>query len=215
MRSSISAEPKELQGPAELDAYLEGRVGALASGVPEFPILIAGRGRCPGCGASVPPDGPNAPFGMTAAQLRKAGRTACLCKRCGFPLRRWKRLRTDGRPCWFCGEPVPEADPTAESVTCALCLSHRADLLKAGKSKRTTPRLRCTDCDSPLPLGRQRHGRCDRCRRKRRRESWRRSKRKAGQHSTPSPSQTPVNIGRNGRDSGPNGRRSSARVLAS
>lgn len=53
-----------------------------------------------------------------------------------------------------------------------------ADLLKAKRHKRKAQRRKCLDCGDVLPSDRRRTGRCEKCRRKRRRTSYRESKRR-------------------------------------
>jgi len=69
--------------------------------------------------------------------------------------------------CWACalGEPDRRVDP-------------RDFLGVATVQKRKAPRFKCRDCGETLPPERQRPGRCEKCRRKRRLKSWRNSKRR-------------------------------------
>lgn len=165
---SIVDEPKRFGSFAELDAWLD--VQLAAAEVSELPVVLASSGLCPGCGAPVAPDGPEAPTGMTSAQLIKAGRRDCLCPACGFPVRRRKRGRTDAPTCRYCARPVPEADDEALVVTCALCVSHRADLKRLGLLREDKAERVCPDCGEERAKYAQR---CPGCAEKHRRKKAR------------------------------------------
>jgi len=143
--------------------------------VPELPVVLASSGVCIGCGAAIPPDGPNGPVGMTREQLISSGRTKCLCPSCGMPIRRWKLGRKSAPTCICCGRPVPEADPATVRVTCGLCTSHRADLQRLGLLRRTKPERTCPDCGGERPKYAKR---CRRCAARRRRQAARERQRR-------------------------------------
>lgn len=78
--------------------------------------------------------------------------------------------------CWACalGEPNRRVEPRG-----FLGIPSAEDLrLRAIAGKRQAPRLKCRDCGQALPPERRRPGRCEKCRRKRRRKTWRESKRR-------------------------------------
>ncbi len=178
-------------------------------------VVHARSGRCPGCGEPIPPDGPDAPMGMTGAQLAKAGRTACLCEHCGSPLRRWKRIPKNAPECRACGEKVAGGSPQAESVLCWMCTYKGLAALEAGKVKPSRKGHKCMDCGAPLPLSRQRLGRCEKCKLRRRRESFRNSKRRAKHLSTVKGAQTPANTGSNDPENGHTGLNSTSMIWSS
>ena len=215
MKRSIVNEPREFRSFDEFAEWFDAQLSAFGSGVPELPVFYAKCGLCPKCGQPVPPNGPDAPIGMTGAQLAKAGRTGCLCKCCGFPVRRWKQRRDDGPACKHCGALVPEADDNITVVECAPCVSWRSDLHAAGLLKKPKRKLKCSDCNTLLPPNRRRPGRCEKCRDKRRRESYRNSKRKAGQHSTVKGARTRINSGSNDPENRPAGPRPTSPISGS
>lgn len=172
---SVIDEPGASGSSAKLDAYPDQRLERADHKAPERPVVCAPSRVCPGCGCPIPADGPDAPVGMTRAQLIRAGRTACLCKRCGFPLRRWKRRRRYAPTCRDCGREVPEADDAADSVTCDLCLLHRAELRRLGLLRKTDPDRTCPDCGMDRPKHTRR---CTRCATRRRRAKARERQRR-------------------------------------
>ena len=163
---SIVISPRHFRRFAHMDAFLDERLGSTDGKARHLPAVFAQSGVCPVCQEPTPPDGPDAPLGMTSKELVRAGRTNCLCPNCQFPIRRWKRNRKDAPACRHCKRPVPEASDNTVAVVCAPCASHRATLCGKGLLRTNTPERFCPDCGGERPKG---YKRCDACAGKRRR----------------------------------------------
>ena len=82
--------------------------------------------------------------------------------------------KADAPHCSRCGRVVEACAPDAVAVLCDRCTAYLAAL--APHRRKQAVRRVCPDCGGPLPAGRRV---CDKCRRKRRKATYRQSRRSA------------------------------------